>query len=163
VLLSLLLGVSRTALAMARQGELPRLLANVDAASATPRAASVAVAAVVIGVVALADVRGAIGFSSTCVLAYYAVANASAWTLGGTRLQRAQAGAGLLGCVVLAANLAIRSLLAGVAVLAVGVLVRRVAGRRSPRGLARSLTHEARIPTQAQACRRAVAHPGSRR
>ena len=136
VLLSLLLGVSRTALAMARHGELPRLLANVDASSASPRTASVAVGVVVVSVVALADVRGAIGFSSTCVLAYYAVANASAWTLGGTRLQRTQAGAGLLGCLVLAANLPVRSLLAGVAVLAVGVLVRRVAGRRSPGGQA---------------------------
>ena len=30
---------------------------------------------------ATTDVRGAIGFSSFGVLAYYAVANASAWTL----------------------------------------------------------------------------------
>ena len=34
--------------------------------------------------VATADVRSAIGFSSFAVLTYYAVANASAWTLPGT-------------------------------------------------------------------------------
>jgi APA family basic amino acid/polyamine antiporter len=32
-------------------------------------------------VAAVVDVRGAIGFSSFAVLLYYAIANASAWTL----------------------------------------------------------------------------------
>lgn len=109
---------------MARRGELPRPLAVIDVDTSVPRAASLAVAAVILGIVAVADVRGAIGFSSTCVLVYYAIANASAWTLGGSRLQRAQAGAGLLGCLVLAANLPVRSLAAGVAVLATGALLR---------------------------------------
>jgi hypothetical protein len=45
-------------------------------ASIPSRTASAAILA------ATADVRGAIGFSSFGVLAYYAIANASAWTLG---------------------------------------------------------------------------------
>ena len=42
--------------------------------------------------------RGAIGFSSFAVLLYYAIANASAWTLG----RRIIPAVGLVGCLVLA-------------------------------------------------------------
>lgn len=90
-LLSLQLGVSRTALAMARDGRLPRLLADL-------RAAEVATALAAIALVVVADVTRAIVFSSFCVLLYYAVANASAWTLG----RRVVPAVGLVGCLVLA-------------------------------------------------------------
>ena len=73
--------------------------------------------------VALADVRAAIGFSSVTVLVYYAIANASALTLPGRR-RNVIAVVGLVGCVVLAASLPWPSLVAGVAVLAVGALVK---------------------------------------
>ena len=46
-----------------------------------PHRAELAVGAVVAVLAATTDVRGAIGFSSFGVLAYYAIANASAWTL----------------------------------------------------------------------------------
>jgi len=81
-LLNLVLGISRTTLAMARDGHLPGLLAAVDDRQ-VPRHAELAVGAVVLLVVLLVDLRGAIGFSSFGVLTYYAVANASAWTLRG--------------------------------------------------------------------------------
>ncbi len=79
-LLALIAGIGRTALAMARQGDLPRALAAVDARHQVPRAAEIAVAVAVIILVALSDLRNAIGFSSFGVLVYYAIANASAFT-----------------------------------------------------------------------------------
>ncbi|MEU9983906.1 APC family permease [Streptomyces sp. NPDC050856] len=80
-LLALILGVSRTTLAMARDGHLPRTLAAVHPRFRVPHHAETAVGAVVAVVAATADVREAIGFSSFGVLVYYAIANASAWTL----------------------------------------------------------------------------------
>jgi APA family basic amino acid/polyamine antiporter len=135
VLLALVAGVGRTTLAMARRRDLPGLLATVDPRHRVPLRAEVAVAAVVLALVLFGNVRTAIGFSSCTVLVYYAITNASALTLDtepGRRLPvRALAVAGLLGCLVLAASLPIRNVLAGAAVLAVGALawflLRRVA------------------------------------
>ena len=126
VLLSAMAGVGRTTLAMARDGELPRPLAAVHPRYAVPHRAELLLGLVVIAVVCLADVRGAIGFSSTGVLVYYAVANASAWTLPGRvrRWLRPLAALGLLGCLTLVATLPPSSLLTGLGVLALGVLGR---------------------------------------
>ncbi|MER7330973.1 MULTISPECIES: APC family permease [unclassified Micromonospora] len=124
VLLSLLAGVGRTTLAMARRRDLPGALAAVHPVHRVPHRAELAVAAVVILVVALGDVRHAIGFSSCTVLVYYAITNAAALTLGrdpGRRLPvRALAVLGLAGCLLLAVNLPLSSVLSGFAVLAVG-------------------------------------------
>ncbi|WP_255220943.1 APC family permease, partial [Nocardia cyriacigeorgica] len=76
-LLALILGVSRTTLAMARDHHLPRTLAAVHPRTGVPHHAEIAVGAVVALAAATADLRAAIGFSSFGVLLYYAVANAS--------------------------------------------------------------------------------------
>ena len=136
VLLSLLAGVARTAFAMASNGDLPHGLAAVHERRRVPHRAEIAAAAVVVVVAAAADVRSAIGFSSFCVLAYYAVANASALTLG--RRSRVGAGfavVGLGGCAALAFTLPWRSVAEGAGVLGVGAAVhaaRRVRGGRGP-------------------------------
>ncbi len=119
-LLSLILGVSRTGLAMARDGHLPAVLAAVHPRYQVPHHAEVAVGLVVATVAAVADVRAAIGFSSFAVLVYYAVANASAWTLDESLRGRAVPAVGLAGCLILAAFLPTGSVLAGAAVVAVG-------------------------------------------
>lgn len=119
-LLSLILGVSRTGLAMARDGHLPAVLAAVHPRYQVPHHAEVAVGLVVATVAAVADVRAAIGFSSFAVLVYYAVANASAWTLDESLRGRAVPAVGLAGCLILAAFLPMGSVLAGAAVVAVG-------------------------------------------
>ncbi len=80
-LLALILGVSRTTLAMARDRHLPHALAAVHPRFKVPHRAELVVGAVVAALAATADVRGAIGFSSFGVLVYYAIANASAFTL----------------------------------------------------------------------------------
>ena len=80
-LLALMLGVSRTTLAMARDRHLPHALAAVHPRFGVPYRAELAVGRVVAVVAAFADVRAVIGFSSFAVLVYYAIANASASTL----------------------------------------------------------------------------------
>ena len=126
-LLGLLSGVSRTVLAMARRGDLPRRLAAVDAANQVPAVAQWWVAGAVVALVLLTDLRHAIGFSSFGVLLYYAIANASAWTQTADhrRWPRWVQGAGLAGCLVLAATLPMGSVLAGALVVGVGVVGRR--------------------------------------
>ncbi|MER5547623.1 APC family permease [Streptomyces sp. NPDC002589] len=133
-LLALILGVSRTTLAMARDGHLPGALAAVHPRFQVPHRAEPAVGVVVAVLAATVDVRGAIGFSSFGVLAYYAVANASAWTLGPAPTARAVPVVGLLGCAALAFALPAVSVVGGAGVLAVGAAaygVRRWARRRS--------------------------------
>ncbi|MFD5841190.1 APC family permease [Streptomyces chartreusis] len=137
-LLALILGVSRTTLAMARDRHLPGALAAVHPRFQVPHRAELAVGAVVAVLAATVDVRGAIGFSSFGVLAYYAVANASAWTLGSAPTARVVPAVGLLGCVVLAFSLPGVSVAVGAGVLAVGVVAYGVrqwtAGRADARG-----------------------------
>jgi APA family basic amino acid/polyamine antiporter len=89
-----------------------------------PWVAELVVAVIVLAVVVLAaDLRGAIGFSSFGVLLYYAVANASAWTLRGDwRLAGVVPVLGLIGCLVLAACLPLSSVLSGLAVIGLGLL-----------------------------------------
>src|SRR4051794_19389840 len=123
-LLALLLGVSRTTFAMARDRYLPTGLADVHPTRGLPQRAEVAVAAVVLVLVLTTDLRGAIGFSSFGVLAYYAIANASAATLttAERRPPRWLPPLGLLGCVVLAGSLPLVSVLSGAGVLLLGVV-----------------------------------------
>lgn len=121
-LLALILGVSRTTLAMARDGHLPRALAAVHPKFKVPHRAELLVGAVVATVAATADLRAAIGFSSFGVLAYYAVANASAWTLTPAegRPARIIPVIGLAGCLALAFALPAAAVLTGAAVLLAG-------------------------------------------
>ena len=87
VLLSLLAGVSRTVFSMAANRDLPGALDHVSERHRVPDYAEIVVAVFVIAVVVAADVRHAIGFSSFGVLLYYAIANASAYTLSSEALR----------------------------------------------------------------------------
>ncbi|MGW1258038.1 APC family permease [Streptomyces sp. NPDC002513] len=122
-LLALILGVSRTTLAMARDRHLPGALATVHPRLQVPHRAELAVGAVVAALAATVDVRGAIGFSSFGVLAYYAIANASAWTLSPAPASRVVPAVGLIGCVTLAFALPAVSVGVGAGVLLLGVMV----------------------------------------
>ncbi|HSH22611.1 MAG TPA: APC family permease [Acidimicrobiales bacterium] len=125
VLLALVAGVGRTAFAMAADGELPAWLATIDDRHRVPARAELVVAAAVVAVVAVADVRGAIGFSSCNVLAYYAITNAAALRLRSEerRWPPALAVGGLVGCTALALSLPLASVVAGLAILALGAAV----------------------------------------
>lgn len=136
-LLALILGVSRTTLAMARDRHLPHALAAVHPRFAVPHRAEIAVGLLVAAVAATADIRAAIGFSSFGVLLYYAVANAAAATLtrAENRPPRAIPVVGFAGCLVLAVTLPVMSVLAGAGVVAAGALLYgarlALSGRRS--------------------------------
>jgi amino acid transporter len=130
-LLALILGVSRTTLAMARDHHLPHALAAVHPRFQVPHRAELVIGVVVAVLAATVDLRGAIGFSSFAVLIYYAISNASAFTLGPDegRPHRAIPSIGLVGCVVLAFAMPPSSVLAGVTVLGIGIAayaIRRV-------------------------------------
>jgi APA family basic amino acid/polyamine antiporter len=125
---------------MAADGEFLRWFDAVHPTYRVPHRAEVAVGAVVALLVAFTDLRQAIGFSSFCVLAYYAIANASAWTLAPEhRLwPRSLAAVGLVGCATLACTLPGDSVMAGAAVLTVGALIRVMRGSTvGPRTLRR--------------------------
>ncbi|MDC5695651.1 APC family permease [Intrasporangium calvum] len=130
-LLSLIAGVGRTALAMARERDLPTPLARVHPKYAVPHVAEVALAAIVSLLVLVVDLREVIGFSSFGVLTYYAVANAAALTQSGRdRLYpRPLQVVGLVGCIVLASTVPTESLIPGVAVLVAGMAGRAVVRR----------------------------------
>lgn len=122
-LLALILGVSRTTLAMARDRYLPGFLTAVHPRFGVPHRAEIAVGLVVAGLAATTDIRGAIGFSSFAVLVYYAVANAAAWTLSAAegRPPRLIPITGLVGCIVVAFALPVTSVLAGLVMFGVGI------------------------------------------
>ena len=130
-LLALLAGVGRTALAMARERDLPRPLASVDPRHQVPDTAQVVIGAAVVVLVLVADLRGAIGFSSFGVLVYYAVANLSALRQppAQRRWPRSLQVLGLAGCLAMAAALPFGSVVAGLVVLAIGVVGRLLARR----------------------------------
>ena len=122
-LLSLILGVSRTGLAMARDGHLPSALAAVHPRFGVPHRAEVAVGALVAVVAAVADVRAAIGFSSFAVLLYYAIANASAWTRSPSPARRVIPAVGLAGCLLLVVTLPHGAALTGLAAVVLGAAI----------------------------------------
>ncbi|MFD4210789.1 amino acid permease, partial [Micromonospora tulbaghiae] len=134
-LLGLILGVSRTTLAMARDRHLPHALAAVHPRFGVPHRAELAVGAVVVLLAATADVREVIGFSSFGVLAYYAIANASAWTLSAEegRPNRLVPLTGLAGCAALAFALPLGTVVTGAAVLVAGGVVHGLQRAISPR------------------------------
>ncbi|HSJ93981.1 MAG TPA: hypothetical protein VK896_08090 [Gaiellaceae bacterium] len=78
-----------------------------------------------IAVLAFADLRSAIGFSSVTVLAYYAIANASALTLPREHRTwpRAVPVLGLVGCLAVGLALPGRTVAAGLGVLGAGAAI----------------------------------------
>jgi APA family basic amino acid/polyamine antiporter len=135
-LLGLLAGVGRTLLAMSRGDDLPGWLGRVSPRTSVPHTAEVALAVAVSALVLTVDLRGALGFSAFGVLLYYLVANLAALTQTAEhrRFPRALQVVGAGGCVVLIATLPPASVLAGLAVLAVGVVVRVLRRRGAPAG-----------------------------
>lgn len=127
-LLALITGVGRTALAMARERDLPGPLARVGGKHTVPFVAELAVAAVVIVLLLTTDVMTVVGFSSFGVLIYYAVTNAAAYTLPEhpTYAPRWLNIAGFLSCLLLAFTLPAASVLGMAGVLAAGAAGRFV-------------------------------------
>ncbi|HEX2177025.1 MAG TPA: APC family permease [Nocardioidaceae bacterium] len=122
-LLALVAAVGRTTLAMARENDLPGWLAAVHPRHRVPHHADTVLAVVVCLLVLVVDLRNAIGFSSVGVLFYYLIANMAAFTQDREhrRFPRALHIVGAAACAVLVVTLPVESVLAGLAVFAVGV------------------------------------------
>ncbi|MGV8886118.1 MAG: APC family permease [Microbacteriaceae bacterium] len=135
-LLALIAGIGRTALAMAREGDLPRALAAVHPRFHVPHRAEIVLAVVICVVIAVADLRGAIAFSSFGVLLYYFLANIAACTQPREerRYPRAIPALGAVACITLVVTLPPIGIVVGVIVVAIGVVVRLALQRKSRRG-----------------------------
>lgn len=131
-LLALITGVGRTAMAMARERDLPAPLARVGGAHTVPITAELTVAASVIVLLLTTNVLTVVGFSSFGVLVYYAVTNAAAFTLSSRpwHAPRWLNVLGFLGCLLLAVTLPPAPALGMAAVLAAGIAARFLVLRR---------------------------------
>ena len=128
VLLNLVLGLSRVALAMGRRGDLPSQLAKLDARGESPTMAVVAVGVLIASMTALGDVRTTWSFSAFAVLVYYSLTNLAALRLSKSeRLYPAWISAlGLVACGFLAFWVNREVWLIGLGVLAGGLLLRPI-------------------------------------
>jgi APA family basic amino acid/polyamine antiporter len=124
VLLNLILGLSRVLLAMGRRGDMPKLFSRLDRAGRTPVPAVIAVALLIAGLSLTGDVRTTWSFSAFTVLIYYAITNLAALFIpaDGRLFPKWISVAGLAGCLSLAAFVEPVVLLAGLGVIAVGLL-----------------------------------------
>jgi len=133
VLLNLLLGLSRVALAMGRRGDLPAPLARLSGKDA-PQTAILACGILTAALALTGDFGLVWGFSAFTVLVYYGLTHLAALRLpeAARRQPRAIALAGLAGCLGLAAFAPPGAMLAGSGLLAAGLLARRLSGGFNP-------------------------------
>ncbi|QDT01310.1 APC family permease [Adhaeretor mobilis] len=135
VLLNLILGLSRVALAMGRRGDLPSGLAKINASGTTPTVAVVAVGVLIAGLTLLGDVKTTWSFSAFTVLVYYAITN-----LAATRLSEAERlyprfipWLGLAACLSLAFWVEPRIWVVGLALIAAGLVWQQLFGQVASR------------------------------
>jgi basic amino acid/polyamine antiporter, APA family len=128
VMLSQLLGLSRMTFAMARNGDLPRSLSAVHAASGVPRRAVLGIGGVAAIIAATGSLSAVASAAAFTILLYYGIANVAALRMP-KPLRRYPDWIpvfGLLACAVLALSLDQRTILTGVMVLGVGAGLRWV-------------------------------------
>lgn len=124
VLLNLLLGLSRVVLAMGRRSDLPPATSRLNAQGTTPYVAVILVGCIVTALAAIGSVKTTWSFSAFTVLIYYAITN-----LAAIRLSREErlyspvfSWCGLFSCLFLAFWVEWRIWLAGLALIAMGLV-----------------------------------------
>jgi APA family basic amino acid/polyamine antiporter len=142
VLLNLILGLSRVVLAMARRRDVPRLLAEISEATATPYSAVIFVSLVIAGLALLGNVKTTWSFSAFSVLIYYAITNLAAIRLSDEErlYPRWIAWLGLTACLFLAFWIEWKIWLAGISLVAIGLVWHaffQFLARRRPLGTAK--------------------------
>jgi basic amino acid/polyamine antiporter, APA family len=130
-LLAVLAGLSRTALQMGREGDLPRVLGTISDKTGGPLVAELSVGALAVIAVLTVDVTGLVAVSGAGVLTYYAIGHWSA--LAQTREERLVwpviPALGLVMCGVLVVTLPWQSLVVAAISLACGAIWFGVAER----------------------------------
>lgn len=130
-LVGLLAGLSRTALAMGRNADLPRVLAEVHPANRTPYVADAVGAVAVCILIWLVDLRGALGFSGAGVLTYYFIANAAAFRqTEDRRYPRVFQVLGMILCAVLVLTLPWQAVIGAAAMFVLGLFYRALTRSR---------------------------------
>lgn len=124
VLLNLILGLSRVVLAMGRRSDLPPVASKLNAQGTTPCVAVILVGCIVTALAAIGSVQTTWSFSAFTVLIYYAITNLAAIRLG--REERLYSPViswcGLLSCLFLAFWVEWQIWLAGLALIALGLV-----------------------------------------
>ncbi|MFP5360863.1 MAG: APC family permease [Actinomycetes bacterium] len=134
-LLALTAGLGRTAMAMAREGDLPGVLSRTSGGVPVLAEGLACVAAV--GLAWRGDLTLAIAMSSFAVLLYYAVAGTAAFRAAGAgrvagwRMPRPLSAVGVAVCVALMASLPGVAVASAAALLVVAAAVRAIAARRA--------------------------------
>ncbi|GMV88806.1 MAG: putative transporter [Chthonomonas sp.] len=128
VLLSQILGISRVLLAMARRGDLPGGLAQVDARHGVPVAAVLTTGGLILLVTLVGRIEWVASTAAFTILLYYAVANSASLRLPREALMfpRWVSWAGLATCLLFAASIRPAVAGAGLGLLAIGFAVRAV-------------------------------------
>jgi basic amino acid/polyamine antiporter, APA family len=131
-LLAILAGLSRTALQMGREGDLPRILARMSGKTGGPTVAEISVGLFAVVAVLVLDVTGLVALSGAGVLTYYAIGHWSA--LKQSRDERLVPPVvprmGLVMCLVLVVSLPWQSVVFAGVSLAVGSVWFLVTHRR---------------------------------
>jgi basic amino acid/polyamine antiporter, APA family len=132
VLLNLILGLSRVLLAMGRRGDMPGVVARLDAAGTTPYVSVLVMGAVIAGLTLLGDVKTAWSFSAVTVLLYYSLTNLSALQLKDDErlFPRWVAYAGLVSCFSLTFFVDVRIYAITAGLLVLGLAWKWFMGRR---------------------------------
>lgn len=132
-LMGILAGLSRTGLAMARERDLPGALSRIADRTRTPVVAEASVAALAIVGALLLPAGSLVAVSSTCVLAYYAIAHLSAIGMrrrgGRMWLPSLVPWLGIAACAIVVLTLPWQGVLAAAAWLAVGLAARALLRR----------------------------------
>jgi APA family basic amino acid/polyamine antiporter len=130
-LIGILAALSRTAMAMGRERDLPGPLARVSERTRSPIVAEAVVAIVAVVAVIVLEPARLVGYSSCAVLCYYAIAHASALRQPTAErwLPRWVQVLGAIGCVALALMLPWQAIVATALVLIVAVVARSLALR----------------------------------
>ncbi len=123
-LMTVLAGLSRVTLAMARDGNLPKPLAAVWSVTSSPARAELSVAGIAVVLVLSVEPLWLVGASAGSVLLYYAIAHWSALRQPASErlLWRVVPWCGLVGCVVVVATLPPVSLLTTIVLAGSGML-----------------------------------------
>lgn len=103
VLLNLILGLSRTILAMGRRGDMPVILTRLNANRTTPYRAVVFVGILILAITSVGDLKLAWTFSALNVLIYYSITNLAALKIKGSDrfISRWISRVGFMGCLFL--------------------------------------------------------------
>lgn len=133
VLLSQIVGISRMAFAMARRGDLPRLLARVHPAHGVPHYGILLAGTVILLLALFGTLEQIVAAAAFTILLYYGITNAAALRLAADRklYPRWVAALGLAFCVAMALSLRATTIAAGCGLLVVGLALRWLLKRES--------------------------------